>query len=506
MLHFFRKSKEISPSIDSIINKYKDDVVKSMSDPESNYIQQTNIHTKYIAECVRGREKAKEYVRQQIFTILTSIVLDNDIEILEDLIKEELNYFLNEEFEQYDLKSFKLDEERMISYYQLLNLSMSDKQKNYLETLKAKINDKDMVLEILADEIYKKEYGLDIVENLKDMKLNNIEIQDTKKIRIEVADGNWYTLSDYKFNDNNTIRIIAKRLVVQKSGGDLTEDECEREGQLLDGSRLTIALKPASTMDTIFIKMFDNSIVTADDMIKNGTLTEDAVECLKIVAKGRLNTVFIGGVNCGKTTLLKVYMGFMPAAYKIGMVDASKDTDLATLYPEKDVITLYETPTYDMNTQFSKLLRMNRQILGITEARSFEVEQLIKGMLRGNSGSTSTLHTTNVKDLIDNMAWMCLENGVPQDMNVLRSRIASAIDIVPRVKQFSNGARRLDDISEVVATGDLYKPFEIRKIFQWDYDKNMLVRNPNYIPSDDLLDKLRYYGCSEDEIRRFQRG
>lgn len=502
MLQFFKNIKDDVTTMQSIVNKYRDDVVNMMSDPDVSMIQQGNLHTKYIGECVRGNQEAKEYVKNKIFTILSEKILDNDIDILKDIIKAELNIFLEKRYATFDLKNFNPNEERKITYYQLLSISISENQKKKLKDIQERINDRDICLELLSEEIYKCEYGLDLLDNLKDMRLNNIEVHDIRKIRVEVADGNWYTISDCKFNNNEIIRIIAKRLVVQNSGGDLTDDECEREAQLLDDSRITIALKPASNMDTIFIKMFDNSTVSVEDMISNGTITEEAAKFFTISAKGRLNTVFIGGVNCGKTTLMKVYMGFMPNEYKIGMLDTSKDTDLSTLYPEKDIITLYPTATYDMNTQFSKLLRMNRQILGISEARSYEVEQLIKAMLRANSGSTSTLHTTTAKDLIDNMAWMCLENGIPQDMNVLRSRIASAIDIVPRIKYFPNGTRRLDNISEIVATGDIYKPFEIRTIFEWDYKKNILIRSPNYKPSNDLIDKLRYYGCSDDEIRR----
>ena len=500
MLQFY------NTNIKNIKDKYKNQVVELMSNPEFSILQESQLHTNNIARCSRGSEEAKEYVTNYIKKILREIVTDNDMKIMMEVINKEHETYTQKLYETMDLKGFSANQERKITYYQLLCQSCSEKQKQKLEYMSRKLYDTSLSIDILAEELYKTEYGLNLIDDIKDMRLNNIEVHDTRKIRVEVADGNWYTISDCTFEDNESIRTVAKRLVNQNSGGDLTEDECERESQLLDDSRITIALKPASNMDTIFIKMFNNSFVKEEDMIVNGTVTEESVECLKIAAKGRLNSIFIGGVNCGKTTLFKLYMGFMPTDYKIGIVDPSKDTDLTNMYPEKDIITLYETPTYSMNDQFSKLLRMNRQILGVSEARSYEVEQLIKSMLRGNSGSSSTLHTTNAKDLIDNMAWMCLENGIPQDMNVLRSRIASAIDIVPRVKYFPNGARRLDDISEIVATGDIQNPFEIRKIFKWDYDKNELVRNKDYKPSDDLIDKLRYYGCTDKEIRRFAYG
>ena len=345
-----------------------------------------------------------------------------------------------------------------------------------------------------------------IIDDIYDMRINNIEIHDIFKIRIETADGLWFTVDDCRFNESRLIKLLAQRLLSQKAGGDLTEDECERESMLNDGARITVALNPASALNMIFIKKFDSFNVSQEEMITNGTVTDEIVEDLKILGKGRANIIISGGINTGKSTFLKMYIGLVPDEYKIGLVDPSKDTDLISLYPEKDIVTLYETETYSMNEQFAKLLRMGRHILGISEARSFEIEQAIKAMLRGNSGSFLTLHSTKAKDIVDNIAWMCLENGIPQDMRVLRSRIASAIDIIIRLKQKNSGERRVDEIVELVATDNLEYPFKIKTIYKWNDETDKIERVDDYEPSEDLLDKLKYYGCTKEEIDNFKTG
>lgn len=490
------------------VNKYRENVVDQLTNPNFNIVEESEIHTKYIAQCSRGSKEAKTYVIDNIKEVLSNILTDNDKKQIFSIIEKEFNYFNRKLYEKFNLKELNIMQERKISYYQLIEKYSSESQKEKLKEIQTNIEDKQMsiCIDIMSNEIYKKEYGLDIIDDIYEMRLNNIEVHDVNKIRVETADGIWYTISDCRFNESRIIKIIAQRLLSQKAGGDLTEDECERESMLLDGARITVALKPASALDTIFIKKFDSFNVSLEEMLKNGTVTPEVVKDLKILGKGRANVAITGGVNTGKSTFLKMYIGLLPDEYKIGLVDPSKDTDLISLYPNKDVITLYETETYSMNDQFSKLLRMGRHILGISEARSYEVEQAIKAMLRGNSGSFITLHSIMAKDIVDNIAWMCLENGIPQDMKVLRSRIASAIDIIIRLKHTYSGERRVDEIVELVATGDLEYPFEIRPIYKWNSETDKIERVKGYKPSDDLIEKLFYYGCSKEEIMKFKNG
>lgn len=495
-------------NINQIVRKYSDIVVDNLTNPEFNVAAENEIHTKYISQCSRGNKAAKSYVISKIREVLNSHLTSNDQNIIFNIIEKEVNTFNQKLYEISDINKIDITKERKISYYQLLDKYASDKQKNNMEIISNRVSDNDLKLsiDILAEEIYKKEYGLMLIDDIYDMRINNIEIHDTNKIRIETADGLWFTINDCRFNESRLIKILAQRLLSQNAGGDLTEDECERESMLIDGARITVALKPASALNMIFIKKFDSFVVSKDEMIRNGTVTNEMIEDLKILSKGRANLIISGGINTGKSTFLKMYIGLVPDEYKIGLVDPSKDTDLISLYPNKDIVTLYETELYSMNEQFSKLLRMGRHILGISEARSFEVEQAIKAMLRGNSGSFLTLHSTKAKDIVDNIAWMCLENGIPQDMRVLRSRIASAIDIIIRLKQSYSGERRVDEIVELVATDNLEYPFEIKILYKWNSETDKIERVKDYIPSDDLLDKLRYYGCSEDEIKRFTTG
>lgn len=488
----------------NIVDKYRVEVVQKISDPDAFTDTESNLHTEYLLKSSRGDKGARNYVKDKLYSVLENIISDEDKKVVNELVFEEIRKFNEKIYEICNIDKINNLEESKITYYQLCSISASSEQLSFINQIE---NNEINSLEVLANEIFKKAYGADVIDELLQMKINNVEVHDINKIRVELSNGKWYTIKDYVFRTADDIRAVATRLLSQESGSDLTDEKCERESMLADGSRITIALKPAAYENYIFIKKFDSFNVSQQDMLDNKTISKEMLDDLMILAEGRANSIIIGGVNTGKSTFIKMYAGLFPKQYKIGLIDSSRDTDLKTLYPDRDIVTLYETPTYSLNDQFSRLLRANRHILMISEARSFEIEQMIKGMTRGNSGSCCTLHTTDSNLVVDNIGYMCLENGIAQDMRVLRSRISAAVDIIIRIRHFEDtGLRIVDEITELVPTGNLDDPFELKKIWYWDSEKKEVVRNTKYIPSKGLQEKLSYFGCSDYKIKQLIRG
>lgn len=495
---------DIRYELKGLIDKYRAKVVEKMRDPDVLSEDEADMHTDFIHRCSRGDANARNYVMNKIRDYLMILLTSEDRQALRKLVLEHFIKVQNKEYEKVNLENIDHEkEEAFITYYQLIEKFGSNKQTEFFSCSKESIDE----IKVLAMEIYKIEYGTSLIEELMYMRVNNIEVHGTRKIRVETNEGIWFTIKDYHFKDKSEVRRIAFRLFNEEDNPDITEEDCEKEGRLLNGARLTIALTPASAEDNIFIKKFDSVDVTIEEMMEFGTITKQMIDDLRILTKGRANAVIIGGVNTGKSTFGKVYVGLYPKHYKIGLVDNAKDTDIQQMYSERDIITLYETDKYDANYQFSKLLRANRHILVIAEARGHEVLEMIKAMTRGNAGSFCTIHSTNAESVINNIAWMCLENGIPQDVRVLRERIADAVDIIIRLRHFEDlGIRVVDEVVEIISRHDnLDRPFELKKIYEWDNEKKCVVKVKGYTPSEELERKLRYFGCSSEEIKILQR-
>lgn len=495
---------DIRYELKGLINKYKRKIIERMKDPNVLSEEEADMHTDFIHRCGKGDIEARGYVINKIRDHLMILLTPKDRITLKDNIVKHMEMIKNKEYETIDLDTIDFhSEEAFITYYQLMNEYGSTIQRSMLN------KDIDAVdeIEIFAMEIYKIEYGLSLIEELLYMKINNIEVHGTRKIRIETNKGVWFTLKDYYFETDEEIKRIADRLYSQEGNGQITEENCEVTGRLLNGARLTITLKPGAAENGIFIKKFDSVNISQEEMLENGTITKPMLDILKVFAKGRANSVFIGGVNTGKTTFLKIYVGLFPKNYKIGLVDSGKDTDLIELYQDRDITTLYETDKYSLRDQFSYNLRMGRHIIIIGEARGYEISEMIKAMTRGNSGSGCSLHITNPYHVVNAIARMGAESGKGVDINILREEAAEAVDVIIRLRHFEDLGRRIVDyIGELVVNyNNPTRPFEIRPICQWDEKQKKVIRVKDYKLSSDLEDKLRYYGCTDEDIEILKR-
>lgn len=493
----------IKYELQGLLDKYRKKVREMMDDPDTNSDAEAEQHTEYIDRCARGDIVARNYVINKVDMCLRTLLTKEDNSKAKEIIIDKFNIMKEKKYDGIDLDAINFhEEEAFITYEQLLDLFGDEEQKSFLEKDERQLD----ITRMLAYEIYKIEYGSDLLEDLMYMAINNIEVMGTRKIRVETSKGLWYTLKEYRFEDEETIQNIARKLYNQEGNNDITDDECEKEGMLLNGARLTIVLKKGGIEHYIWIKKFDAFNPTMDQMLQYKTVTPRMLQDLKVLAKGRSNNGIIGGINVGKSAFGKAYIELFPKHYKIGILDSSKDNDIRELYPDRDIIILHESETYSLNDQFSKLLRSNRHILIITEGRSFEIEQMIKAQTRANAGSYCTLHVTTIEDYVNNVAWMCLENGQNVDIRVLIQRIAMATDIVIRLRHIEDtGIRVVDDISEIVATGNLDKPYEIRNMYYWDDINKTTVKNKNYKLSEGFEAKLKYYGCSDEEIETLKR-
>lgn len=492
--------------IEKYITKYKEKVVNRVTSPVFSTIEEGTMHTKYISDCSRGSDVARNYMINTIKKEISYLITVEDKKKIFSIAKEHINSFFEKQYEI--VNNIEFNGERKVSYLTFAKNYLSENQKKSLDEWRAfgETDNLDLAVEVLTYEIYKNEYGLDAIDELFLMDLNNIEVHDIKKIRVESIKGIWYTIDDLRFTSNKTIKIVAQRLVSQGAGADLTEEDCEREFMLLNGARGTIALKPASYYDHIFIKKFDSfDLKSMNDLVDNETITKECVDDIEILSKGRANVVIGGGVNVGKSTFYRAYVSLIPDKYKIGLVDSSKDTDIIKMYPDKDIVILYETDKYSLAEQFIRLLRMNRHIVIITEARSYEIEHVIKAMTRANRGSGVTLHFERLEDLVDSVCYMILENGNNQDIHVLRERVAGAIDIGFLVRELNDGRKVIDKIGEIVLDREKSTRHIVNYMYKFSEEENKLIRVPGYKVSKDLEEILRYHGVNDDEIKRLNR-
>lgn len=479
--------------INYLADKYMPKLLDSIKEYQYNTVEEATLHTEQLNKAERADPAARRYVLNYLKKILIEIVNKEDLKIIRETVINEYKVLLKKKYETFDGS--------YIGYYQLIDNYIKKEDR---EKLKNTNIERITGIDEFTFFIYQKTYGADCIEPFLTLNVNNIEVHGTNSVRIETNSGIWKVIKDYRFEKDEDIAEVARRLLSQKDSSDITKIDCEKEGMLADGSRISILLKPASKENQIFIKKFDSvSIEAMQDLVNNGTITKEIYQEFKIYAIGKATIGFIGDINAGKSTTMKAYVGLIPDNEKIGIIGSDFETDWLGMYPKKDLVILRETEKYNMNDQFIRLLRTNRTRIIIEEARSYEVLQFINSSLRGGSGSALTMHTITSESFVENMASMCLEDGIQKDLNVMRLKAATAVNIVVRNwYDTTTGKRIVDQVSEIVPKPEKGVPYEINRIFERNISTGEVEKVGEI--SDDLAKKFIYHNVPLQELKKIK--
>src|SRR5699024_1159793 len=96
-------------------------------------------------------------------------------------------------------------------------------------------------------------------------------------------------------------------------------------------------------------------------------------------------------------------------------------------------------------------MRPTRVIVG--EVRGEEALDMLQAMNTGHDGSLSTGHANSVYDMLSRLETMVL-SAAELPIEVIRSQISSAIDIMIHLSRFRDNSRKVVEVSEIVGVQD----------------------------------------------------
>ena len=252
-------------------------------------------------------------------------------------------------------------------------------------------------------------------------------------------------------NEAHLMRVIDR--IVAPLGRRVDETSPMVDARLPAGFRVNAIIPPLSvTGPTLTIRKFARTPYTAQDLIANGTMNPQLVSFLKACVEARINMVISGGTGTGKTTLLNVVSGFIPARERIVTIE-----DTAELQLKQDhVIRLeYRPPNVEGKGEVPirrlviNALRMRPDRIIVGESRSGEALDMLQAMNTGHDGSMTTIHSNSPRDTLRRIETMVLMAGIELPLKAIREQIASAVELVAHVERMRDGTRRVVKVSEV---------------------------------------------------------
>jgi len=202
----------------------------------------------------------------------------------------------------------------------------------------------------------------------------------------------------------------------------------------------------------VTIRKFSVVPFTLTDLVANGTFTEAMARFLDAAVQAKLNIIVSGGTGSGKTTLLNVLSASIPMGERLITIEDAAELRLA----REHVISLEARPPniegegeVTVRNLVRNALRMRPDRIIVGEVRGGEALDMLQAMNTGHEGSLSTCHANSPADLLVRLETMVMmaELGLPA--GPVRQQIAAALDLIVHTARFSDGSRRVAQITEV---------------------------------------------------------
>ena len=310
----------------------------------------------------------------------------------------------------------------------------------------------------ISRELFNAFRRLDILQDLiEDDEITEIMVNGTENIFYEKRG---------RLHQTDRHFISEERLgdVIQQIAGEanryVNETSPIVDARLKDGSRVNVVLKPVAVNGPVMtIRKFPSEAITMRQLIRMGSLTEEAAGFIEKLVRSKYNIFVSGGTGAGKTTFLNAMSDYIPKEERIITIEDNAELQI------QGVANLVRLEARGPNLEgegavtirdlIRSALRMRPDRIIVGEVRGEEtVDMISSAMLNGHSGSMSTGHANNPSDMLHRLETMMMM-GIDLPLQAIQRQIASALDIIIHLGRLRDKSRKVMQIEEILGySGD----------------------------------------------------
>jgi len=327
----------------------------------------------------------------------------------------------------------------------------------------------------LAQAIYDQRYGLGPLEvYLRDADVENVDINGCDQVWVTYATGERVAAQPVAATDEDLATMIRK---LAARGGQ-TAREFSAAAPLVSvaigrGIRMTgtMAVTPRPCVSLRRHGYRDISLGRLADL---GTLDQTLHAFLAAAVKARLNIIVTGGVNAGKTTLLRALASEIPEGERVATLESEYELYLHGSQRHPDVIAFEaREPNSEgvggitLHQLIAHALRHNPHRVLVGEARNDEIMPMLEAMNTGQEGSMCTMHANSPEEAFDRILILGLRGGLALAERAIHILVGMAVDLIVHIRKRHDGRRNLryvSEILEVMPPGDTERP-SVNRIF-----------------------------------------
>lgn len=260
---------------------------------------------------------------------------------------------------------------------------------------------------------------------------------------------------------------------------------------------------------TVTLRKHADQPITLEQMIENGTMTEQMAEFCKLTIRGALNACVVGVTGSGKTTLLKA---LFEGALGNGDPDYYVDEEMNRVITVEDTpelflrvphtVALHTVPTGDPKTEITlrslnlSALRMKPHYIVVGEIRGVEAASYVEAAATGHS-SWASIHAGTAQSAINRFVdkyGMTMPNLSSEAVERI---IGSSVNFLILIDNIPGIGRRITAIHELIFNHRANQ-VEIRDIVRFKAGQHRFVWYN--VPSEESVDMMLRRGVKQETI------
>lgn len=226
---------------------------------------------------------------------------------------------------------------------------------------------------------------------------------------------------------------VAVRNIARALGDDISDEKPLLDSRLPDGSRVAAVIPPCSMGGTtLTIRKFHSQFLSAEELVRSGSLTPELLECFRDAVAQRQNILISGGTSTGKTTMLTALAGFVSDADRVVLIE-----DTSEIQMMKPNLVRFEArreqlgiPAVTIRDLLKATLRHRPDRIILGEVRGGEAFDLLQALNTGHSGTISTIHANSASQALSRFTSCVLQSGVELPYQAIRSNIGDAVHLL----------------------------------------------------------------------------
>jgi pilus assembly protein CpaF len=346
---------------------------------------------------------------------------------------------------------------------------VTEQMRRYVVEQRLPVNQRES--EALARDAKDELMGFGPIQGLiEDESVNDIVVNGPGTVFVE-RDGRLYTAPVRFLNDAHVIRVIQR--ILAPLGRRVDESTPMVDARLPDGSRVNAIIPPiALDGPCLSIRKFRKQPLSADDLLRYGTMSESQMLYLRERVEKRTNLIVVGGTGSGKTTFLNLLSQWIPHDERIITVEDAAELRLA----HGHVVRLETRPpnlegarAVSARDLVRNALRMRPDRIIVGEVRGDEVLDMLQAMNTGHDGSMTTIHANSTRDAVHRLELLAGFAGYTGSEITFRAQVASAIQLMVHVSRLKGGERRVMSVTEVLGTRG--HELMMRDLFRYDVER-----------------------------------